>query len=229
VVVISGDVAFDQAVALAKKYLEPIPRQDPPPKVRTVEPVQQGERRVVVRKPAQLPVLMLSYHTPATSAPETPALDLLEAILTDGRSSRLYQRLIDKDQLAITVEARREFSLDPGQFGFFVQPKNGVALDRVERAIYEELDRVAKAGVTNDELSKAKTQLLTAHYRNLKTISGKANQLGRFEIYYGSTDRVFSMPGEWEKVAAGDVQKVAQRFFTPLNRTVATLIPEVSE
>jgi zinc protease len=229
IAVISGDVALDQAITLAKKYLEPIPKQALPPPVRTIEPPQQGERRVVLRKPAQLPMLMVSYHTPSTNSKDTPALDVLDTILSNGRSSRLYQRLVDRDQLAFAVESRREFSLDPGQAIFFIQPKTGITPEQVEKALYEELDRVAKEGPTEAELAKAGTQLLSAHYRELSTISGKANQLGRFEVYYGSSARVFTIARDWEQVTVGDVKRVASRFFGASNRTVAMLIPEASK
>ena len=101
--VVAGDVSLNQIRALAKQYLEPIPRQDPPPPVRTVEPEQRGERRVLVSKPAQLPLIMVSFHVGNSQSQDDAALSVLGAVLSQGRSSRLYRRLVDEDQLALNA------------------------------------------------------------------------------------------------------------------------------
>src|SRR5690349_11822105 len=92
VMVVVGDVSADEILKLAKEYMEPIPRQDPPPPVRTVEPPQLGERRVTIVKRSELPFQLVSYHVPNASHKDIPALEVLSAILSEGRSSRLYSR-----------------------------------------------------------------------------------------------------------------------------------------
>src|SRR5687768_16727660 len=99
VMVIVGAVKTGETIKLAKQYLEPIPRHDPPSPVRTVEPPQQGERRVTLIKPAQLAQQFISFHVPDSRHADMPALEVLGAILTHGRSSRLYKRMIDGDQV----------------------------------------------------------------------------------------------------------------------------------
>ncbi len=229
VVVVAGDVTPDEVMALARKYLEPIPRQEPPPPVRTREPEQQGERRVVLRRAAQLPLLMISFHVPATSHADTNALEVLGAILTQGRSSRLYRRLVDSDQLVLNVGHSLASSLDPGQMVFRMQPRSGVDPAGVEKAFYEELERVRASEVSAGELQKARNQLTTDFYRSLKTIAGKANLLGRFEVFLGDHRKLNAYPSELEKVTAGDVLRVARRYLDGRNRTVATLEPEKQE
>ena len=91
VMVIVGDVRWEAVLELSKKYLEPIPRRDPPPPVRTKEPEQLGERRVTLSKPAQLPIQMVLYHVPETKHPDTPVLELIQTLLSSGQSSRLYK------------------------------------------------------------------------------------------------------------------------------------------
>jgi len=224
--VVVGDVTFEEVVALAKKYMEPIPRQEPPPPVRTIEPEQRGERRVTLHKAAQLPLVMACYHTPASGGKEHYVIEALNQILSEGRSSRLYRRLVDRDQLLLSINAGREFSLDPGEFIFIMQPRSGVDPARAEKALYEELDRIAREGATAEELQKAKNQLAAGFYRELKTISGKANLLGRYETYFGDYRKLFTAQAELEKVTLADIKAVAARYFSELNRTVATLIPE---
>ena len=224
--VVVGDVTAEEIIRLAEKYLEPIPSHDPPPPVTTKEPEQQGERRLAVRKFAQLPILMVGYHVPQSNTADFYALDLLETILLTGQSSRLYQRLVDKGQLAISVSGGAGFAFDPTLFTITVQPKVGVDPAAVEKAMYEELDRVAGEGVTVQELAKAKNVALATFYRQMKTISGRANTLGSYEIFLGDYHKLFSAADEYNKVTREAVQQVAHRYFTDRNRTVATLLPE---
>jgi zinc protease len=227
--VATGDVTPQQILALARKYLEPIPSQPPPPPIRTREPEQLGERRVVVRRPANLPILMVGFHVGATRDPESVVWDLLEAILTTGRSSRLYQRLVEKDQLVLNVRGGATPSLDPGLFSLAMQVRSGKSPAAVETALYDELDRLAREGVTPAELNKARNQILANFYRGLKTIAGKANLLGTYEVFYGDWSRVNQVAAALDKVQPEDVQRVAKKIFTDRNRTVATLIPDTPQ
>ena len=150
--VVVGDVSADEIFKLAEKYIEPIPSHAPPPKVTTAEPEQLGERRVTVRKFAQLPIIMMGYKVPEAANPDYYALQVLQTILFSGQSSRMYQRLVDKDQLALFVQGGSNLSFDPTLFSITTQPKAGVAPDAVERAIYEEFDKVKSALVTDQEI-----------------------------------------------------------------------------
>ncbi len=127
--------------------------------MRTVEPEQKGERRVTVDKPAQLPLTMMAFHVPAMKSPETPALVLLEALLTEGESSRLYRRLVSDDELAFSVRSFREPNLDPGLLEFVLQPRSGVEPARLEKAMTEELTKLGERGVSEAELRKAKIRV----------------------------------------------------------------------
>lgn len=226
VVVVSGDVTPADVLPLAKKYFEPIPRQEPPPPVRTVEPPQMGERRVQVRRTANLPLLMVSYHAGAAKDPDFPVYEVIETLLTGGRSSRLHQRLVEKEQLVLNAGGGIRPSLDPGQFLFTFQVRSGKQPASVEKALYEELERLSRDPVPAEELQKARNQILVDFYRQLKTIAGKANLLGSYEVFWGSWSQINEAPARIEKVTAADVQRVAARLFSPRNRTVGTLMPE---
>ncbi len=224
--VVAGDVTAEEIIKLAEKYIEPIKSHEPPAKVTTKEPEQQGERRVVVRKFAQLPLLMIGYHVPASSDPDYYPMQVLQVILFSGQSSRMYQRVVDKDQLALGVSGSASFSFDPTLFTITSQPKVGVSPETVEKAIYEEFDRVKSGGVTDVELEKAKNILKANFYRQMKTINGRANSLGQYEIFFGDYRKLFSAADEFAKVTKDDLRRVAARYFTEKNRTVATLIPQ---
>lgn len=226
--VVTGAVSAAEIIRLAQKYIEPIPSRELPPKVTTKEPEQLGERRVVVKKFAQLPILMMGFHVPESAHTDYYPLRVLEKILFDGQSSRLYQRLVDKDQLALSVGGGfgMNMSFDPSLFEISAQPKAGVAPEAVEKAIYQELDKVKAEPISDKELTKAKNILLADFYRSMKTISGKANTLGSYEVFFGDYKKMFTVADDYNKVTKEDVRRVAQKYFGEKNRTVATLIPE---
>lgn len=227
--IIVGDVNADDVFRLAEKYIEPIPSREPPPKVTTVEPEQRGERRFIVKKMAQLPLIMAAYHVPQSNSPDYYALQVLDNILTAGQSSRLYVRLVDKDQIAISVNGGMDFAFDPTLYIFTVQPRAGIAPAACEKALYEELARIAATPITDAELEKAKNIVLSDFYRSVKTINGRANAIGRYEVFFGDYNRLFSTGDEVKKVTKEDVQRVAAKYFNENNRTVGTLIPETQE
>jgi zinc protease len=133
---------------------------------------------------------------------------------------------VDQDQLALSVSASYGESLDPSLFTFVIQPRSGVDPARTEKALYEELERLQSTPVPAEELQKAKNQLLASHYRELKTIAGRANQLGTYEVFYGDYSKLYSADKTLEAVTAADIQRIAKKYFIEKNRTVATLIPE---
>ncbi len=224
--IVSGDVSLEEIVKLAEKYIEPITPHDPPAKVTTKEPEQLGERRLTVRKFAQLPILMMGYHVSAATDADYYPLQVLQTVLFSGQSSRMYQRLVDKDQIALFVNGGSGLTFDPTLFTISAQPKAGVQPEAVEKAIYEELDKVKATAVTDQELEKAKNILLANFYRQMKTISGKANTLGSYEVFFGDYKKLFTAADDYKKVGKEDLQRVAQKYLTEKNRTVATLIPE---
>ena len=229
VLVVVGDVSTAQVQALAKKYLEPIPRQDPPPPVVTKEPAQLGERRVVVKKAAQLPLQMIAYHVPESKDKDQAALDVLVTLLTRGESSRLYKKMVDRDQLALNVNAFKQDSFDPTLLTFVIQPRSGVDIAATEKALFAELDGLQSSFVPDLELRKAKNQFLANFYRQMKTIAGRANLLGSYEVFQGNYADLFTVTQRVDAVTAEDLQRVAKKYFSEKNRTVATLIPEVKK
>lgn len=226
--VVSGDVKLEEIVRLAEKYIEPIAAHAPPPPVTTREPEQLGERRVTVSKFAQLPILMMGYHVPEARHADFYPLKVLQTVLFSGQSSRMYQRIVDRDQLAISISGSSDASFDPSLFMISAQPKDGVTPAAVEKAIDEELDRVKNELVTDQELEKAKNILLAGFYRQMKTISGKANTLGTYEVFFGDYRKLFTAADDYGRVTKADLQRVAKQYFQVRNRTVATLVPDKS-
>ncbi|WP_428717899.1 M16 family metallopeptidase [Undibacterium curvum] len=223
VAVIVGAVKADEVKRLAEQYFAKAPQRALPPVVRTVEPEQKGERRVFVRKEsATTPNLMVSYKVPPTNNPDYYALQVLNSILTEGKTSRLYQALVDK-RLATQVGADYGKAFDPGLFNFFAVAANQVPAAKVEAALLAEIDKLIREGVSEEEVQKVKNQKLLNFYRAQETINGKAAQIGDYEVYFGDYKKLFDAPEAYRRLRAADIQRVAATYFKKSQRTVGVL------
>jgi len=172
---------------------------------------------------------MLGYHVPKTNNPDFYALNILRVILFRGESSRMYQRLVDKDQIALDVTSMVQPAFDPLMIEVIAQPKQGVDPQACEKAIYEELEKTKSAAVSDTELQKAKNIRLVEFYRQMQTINERANTIGTYEVFFGDYRQLFDVAKNYSAVTKEDVQRVAQLYFGANNRTVATLIPDSGE
>jgi zinc protease len=230
-VVFTGDVTPAEIFAMAEEYFGAIPAQEAPPPVRTVEPEQQGVRRIVVEAEAQTPLLHMAFHAGSATDPETTPMNLLLNILVGGESSRLHRRLVEEEGLALRVSGYQDEGLDPGlaYFSLALPPGGDAAI--VEARMLEELQRVAADGVTEAELAKARNIVLADFWRGLATINGKAAALGQFEVFNGDYEFLFDLPDSLEAITTEDLREVAKKVFRVSNMTVGTLTspPEAGE
>jgi zinc protease len=221
--ILVGDLSAEEGFALAKKYLEPIPRQEPPPPVRTTEPEQLGEKRVHVERPAQTPLLYYAYKSPAANDPQGPAINLLMSILVDGNSARLHRLLVEEKKLAIEVGGAFSEGFDPNLTWVQLTLPEGANLGDVEKTLDDALAAVVAQGVTDAELTRAKNQYAAGFWNRIATINGKASLLGEFEVFNGDFRKLFDSPATYEKVTREDVQKAAALVFQENHRTVGVL------
>jgi len=226
-VVIVGNIKAVDVFRLADQYFAPIPAHTPPPPIRTKEMPQTGERRVTVHKFAQLPLLDIAYHAVDKTSPDADAFDLLGTILSGGQSSRLYRNLVDT-QIALSVRAAYGDSLLPGLFKISAQPRAGVAPEKVEAAIYSELEKLQTTPLDEHELQKAKNQRIAAYYRGLQSIATRADVIGYAQEYYGDWHEVNKTVDRINAITAADIQRVAKQYLVANQRTVATLIPDAA-
>ena len=224
VAVVVGAVDTQQVKQLATQYFGPIPAQTPPRKIHTVEPEQNGERRVYLQKASVTSAnIMMGFHIPPNSHQDYYPLRLLSAILSSGNSSRLMSQLVFEQQVADSIETFAFDSFDPNLFYVYGVASQSADAATLEKAIITELNKVAKEGVTETELQKVKNQNLVNFYRNIGTIDERADLLGRYELFYGDYQKMFSAPTELDKVTIADIQRVAKKYLVKKNRTVGVL------
>jgi zinc protease len=229
VVVVSGAVRFDEVKALAEKYLGSIPKNKAAKPMNLVEPEQKGERRVYIRKEVPTSNMMIAYHVPSTGSEDFYALDLLSAIMSSGRSSRLYSSIVDSLQLATSAVSFFGNSFDPGLFFFSTTGAKNKKPEDIEAAIDAQIEKIKSEGVTPEELRKVKNQKLISFYGQIETINGKSNNLGTYEVFFGDFKKMFDAPSLYEKVTVEDIKRVANKYFKKSNRTIGIMHANVPE
>jgi len=229
VVAVVGDVEPDSIVAWAEAYLGPIPRGREPPPVLAVEPPQREERRVEVAFDAE-PQLLIGWHVPDALHDDAPALAMLASVLTGGRTSRLYRRLVIDEKIAQDVSATiAPGARHPRLFMIGAAPSVGHDPAEVERAIYEELDRLRREPPTEAELTRIRNRLEAGAVYRLQGAFGLAFQLAESAALWGDWRQTFREIERFRAVTAEDIARVAETYLTPENRTVATLVRKGAE
>lgn len=224
-VVAVGDFSTQEILANIKSAFGGIRRGATPPRVRFEEPPQRGERRVILKKEAELPFLLIYYHVPNLRSPDNFALDVLSVILAGGRSSRLYQDLVYQKRIARNVDADYDgLAIDATTFSVTAQVMPDKDPGEVERAVYETLEQVKSQPVGERELEKAKNQIEAAFVFGQDSVFGQAMRLGRYEATAGWRLLEGYLEGI-RKVTPADVLRVGQKYLDPDQRTVGTLIP----
>ncbi|NWF56466.1 MAG: insulinase family protein [Syntrophaceae bacterium] len=222
---IVGDMNPEEALPLIKKYFERIPRQVLPPPLKTREPEQAGERRIQVEADAN-PELIMGFHKPNSPHPDDAVCEIIEGVLSYGRTSRLYRRLVEGEKIAVSASASNGFPGEryPNLFILSGTPRHPHSLAELEKALLEELERLKKEPVALPELQKIRNQIQTSFLRNLDSNSSLAYWLSYGQSLFGTWRYVTDRIQAYEKVTPEDVRRVAQKYFIPRNRTVATLV-----
>jgi zinc protease len=224
-----GDVNPDAIFKLADRYFAGIKAQPAPEPVTTKEPEQLGERRIRIAREAQTPLLAMAWHAFPADDRETRVMEVLLSILGSGDSSRLHQRLVEKEQAAVEVGTSLDQGFDPGLAWVYAVVPPGGETAKAEKLIDEEIARMAKEGPTPAELAKARNQALASFWHGLETISGKAQALGTFEVFDGDYRKMFDAPAEYESITADDLKQAASKVLRADNRTVGVLVPKAGD
>jgi zinc protease len=220
--------AFRAQAALDKvqRTFGRIPRGKTPPPVLAVEPPQNGERRVSVRKEAQLPIVYMAWHVPNQRSNDGPALEVLSTILSGGRASRLYRDLVYQRQLALEAGGDYSyFTLDPNLFWFWATPMPGQTPETLEAELSKHMERLKTEPVTDEELARAKNQIESAFVFQEDSVHRRAALLARFEMIGGFALKD-SFIARIRAVTAADLTRVASAWFAPEQKSVGVLLPK---
>jgi len=220
--------AFRAPAALEKirRSFGRIPRGRTPPPVLAVEPPQNGERRVTVRKEAELPIVYLGWHVPNQRSDDAPALEVLSTILSGGRASRLYRDLVYQRQLALEAGGDYSyFSIDPNLFWFWATPMPGQTPETLEAELSKHMERLKAEPVTEEELARAKNQIESAFVFQEDSVHRRAALLARFELIGGYALKD-SFITKIRAVTVAELTRVAGVWFAPERKSVGVLLPK---
>jgi predicted Zn-dependent peptidase len=189
-----------------------------------VEPVQEGERRVIVEADAE-PSLLMGFHRPDMNHPDAAALTVASYVLGSGRTSRLDRDLVDNRAIAVSVFAGESGpgERDANLFLLGGAPRPPRTNRDVEKALLENVSRLAAEGPTADELTKVKNNIESSVIRTLSSNLGLAEQLAYYEAVSGHWENLLQQIKDIDAVTSADVQRVVKTYLTPSNMTVAYL------
>lgn len=229
-IAIAGDVDPKEVRKMAETYFGGLKAGPEPPPVYTKEPEQRGERRFTIQGQSQ-PFLLMGYHTVAQDHPDAKALQLLGSIISSGRTSRLYKRMVEEEQLALAVQAFNGFPGTKYQSMFltFAVPNRGLGVDTLETVIHEEIEKVKDGAITQQELDRARTNARASLVRSLDSNSGLAQSFAATEAQQGDWRKVFTDLDKLNEVTLEDLQRVANTYFTKDNLTVGAIVTQDSE
>ena len=224
-IVVVGDFNTGKLYPQIEKYFGRIPRGPAAPRVAAIEPKQLGERRIIVKKQAELPAVFAGYHTPDIKHPDSYALEVLQGILSSGKSSRLYKSLVYDKQLALYAGGDYDdITNDPNLFYIYAGVMPGKSTGEVEQALYAEIEKLKTAPVTDEELQKAKNQIEASFIMGQDSVFYQAMLLGQFETV-ANWNLLEKYVDNIRAVTKEDVQRVARQYFSEDNRTVGILFP----
>ncbi|HEY2901724.1 MAG TPA: pitrilysin family protein [Polyangia bacterium] len=223
--IVVGDLQEADVRKLVEENFGRIARGADPPRAYVREPPQTAPRNETMSLEVQVPVVVGGYHIPSAADRDSAPLEVLAAILSNGESSRLHQRLVRKDHLAIAAGGVTESMEAPGLFIVYAAHLPDRDQAKVRRALMEEIARVRSEPVSSNELDKAKNQLAAGFIFGLQTVDGVATQLGQFQYVFGDWREFVKGANRYLAVTAKDVQRVAAKYLVDSNLTFVALRP----
>jgi zinc protease len=224
--VIAGDFKPDQAMDWIRRYFGDIPKAEKPiTRSNAKEPPHDKERRITHKKAVPLPAYVAGYYVPSDGHPDSYPLVIASKILSEGRSSRIYQSLVYYTRLAVQADASGNFTEDPNLFIATVIMNRGASLADGEKALDAELTLLKTGPVSDMELEKAKNKIRSEWAFGRQSVKDKAESLAHAAVIHNDTATVNSEYDLFMKVTKDDVMRVAKTYFRPENRTVIIVQP----
>ncbi len=226
VLALVGDIEPAAALGRVRAHFESIPPRPAPPVPDMSEPPQTAERRRVIEDAfAQAPRIDMAWKTPPGNTPDWFALNVLGDILADGDSSRLYQALVKRKQMAVSVHGGVHERRGPALLSLTVMARPGQDLDAIERETQAILDALRDAPVEPWELEKVRLQTRRQLAQQLQGTLSRAVLLAQYAVFYGDPLHVNTIEAKVSAVTAEDIRRVARAWLTPEKRTVLRTLP----
>jgi zinc protease len=229
VLAIAGDVDPKVTLEKVQKYFGGLPSQPAPARADTAEPPQREEKRRALDDPlARLVLIDTGYHVPGGLSPDMDALNALASILGTGRSSRLYDSLVRRQQLAVQIYSGSAAQKGPGLFYLEAVAAPGKPVADVEAAVYAEVEKIKSGPIQDWELEKARNAAKRGLVGAIRNSLQRAILLARYGVFYNDPGVINTRYERIAAVTAADVQRVANQYLVPANRTVVITSPKAA-
>ncbi|MDR3001532.1 MAG: insulinase family protein [Fibromonadaceae bacterium] len=222
ILVFAGDFSADSILPKIQLYFGNIPAGEPLPEITLREPEQAGEKRLIVRRTDTPPVVDIIFKTPGIGDPAIYALDIVEGVL-NGRSGRLYKRLVEEEQLATSAGAGNGPNKEISTFSISVALRPGASAEKAEAIVWEELEKLKNELVNEREFQKVLNNAYAAQVRSLTDMAGVATNLAWYEMF-GSYSLYLNWAKSLEAVSREAVKEAAGNYFTKKNAVIGWLI-----
>ena len=216
ILVVTGNISFDETKALAEKWFGPIERRNVPERHLPQEPQQTEERRQAVERDVPADTLYMAFHKCDRKHPDYYAYDALSDILSNGKSSRLAQHLVRERRIFNSVDAYISGSIDAGLFTIFGKPAKGISLEEAEKAVWEELATLQEEQITEVELEKVKNRYESNQIFSNMNYLTVATNLAYAELI-GKAEDINVDVANYRKVSTQQLQRIAQTTFQHSN------------
>lgn len=226
VLTIVGDFNMNEAKKLVHEYFNDIPSGAPVTQPTLQEPAQTAEIRDTTYDNIQMPGLIYAYHIPGITSDDYYKVTMLNLLLATGQSSRLYSSIVNDQQLALGLEALPLPLEHPGLSIIFALPNMNVDLKKLETAIDQEIEKVQQQPISEKEFQKLQNQIENQVIRSNATIEDRAHNLASAYTYYNNTNQVNEELAKFKSITREDLQKTAQKYFTPSNRVLLYYLPQ---
>ena len=212
ILVVTGDIEPNEVFRRAKVAFGEIKNHGEVPKVKFVEPEQDGAKRVMIKRDSEVEMIAITFHIPDFKDKDQVTLSVISEILFSGKSSRLYKELIDKKRLVNSVYAYNMENIDPGLFIFMATCNHGVKAEDVEKELIAQIELMKETKVTKKELDKVKTNTKSDFIYSLESSTSVANLYGSY-LVRGDISPLMTYEEDVEKITAKKVQEVAKKYF----------------
>jgi predicted Zn-dependent peptidase len=230
VLLVVGDIDKKKTMKMVEEHFGNIPRGGEVTPISGTEQAHTAERRKTIEdENANVPAIFMTYIVPNHLDADTPALQLLGNILTDGESSRMYKRLVKEEEAAVVVFGGVDSRKGPSLFRFIAASNVGVDISECERLIYEELEKLKVEGIAGKELEKAKIQFKTGFILSRETVMDKAEAIQHYMYYHENLEDINTELENYMAVTTEDIMRVAKKYFVDTNRTVVIANPAGKE
>jgi zinc protease len=221
-----GDFDSTQAMQLVNQYLGRVPKAEREvPRDIPKEPPQTQEKRVTLQQPWPLPAVVVAYHITSDGNPDSYPLHIAAKVLSDGQTSRIYQKLVYEKQMAVAAFGNANLIEDPNLFYAVAVVQPGHTPQEVSAALIAELDRLKTEPISEHELQRTKNQFARDYILGRESNQQKASHLAHAIVIHRDVKTADAEFDIFQNITVADVQRVARTYFRPENRLVLTLMP----